>query len=131
MSLGKINPGIFVAGLPQPQRREGVRGRDFDAMPGGVGSFVEAELPCARNEFVVEDSTEEDWRRVQMFTVLPGFGTGRTQVYGLATARDDGDTMFPQFSVRAILALIRQRLCQVTSILNQRQSRPKLSLEIG
>ena len=96
MSLGKINPGIFVAGLPQPQRREGVCGRDFDAIPGGVGSFVEAELPYARNEFVVEDATEENWRRVQMFTVLPGFGTEPTrimQVYGLATARDDGDTM--------------------------------------
>ena len=55
---------------------------------------MKAELPFARIEFVVEDWTEEERRRVQMFPVLPGVGTEPIrviQVYGFARARDDGD----------------------------------------
>ena len=64
-------------------------------MPGGVGSYVKAELPFARNEFAVEDWTEEH-RRIQALTIFPGSGLEPiriVQIYGSSWSRNDGERM--------------------------------------
>ena len=79
----------FVAGLPQPQRREDLPGRLFDPMPGGVGSLVKAQIPFTRTPLTVTDGSEEDLRRIQAFTKFSGEGLEPiriVQVLGYARA---------------------------------------------
>ena len=86
----------FISGPPQPQRREGVPGRLFDPMPGGVGSLVKTQIPFARTSLTVTDWTEEDLRRIQAFTIFPGEGLEPiriVQIYGYARAHSDPERM--------------------------------------
>ena len=83
----------FTAGLPQPQRREGIEGRYFYPIPGGVGAYIRSHLPfCTSARCYTEDWSDEDLRRNHSFSLFPGDGLEPIrviQVYRYARAKDD------------------------------------------
>ena len=62
--------GISLQVRHNPCVDKGFPGRKIDAMPGGVGSFVESDLRFSRTSLTAKGSSHAELRRAQVFTVF-------------------------------------------------------------